>query len=45
MELTGHVFEFFHCGENWRVTVLQEEDDQKSQSVVVQKGAGSTGVP
>ena len=42
--LTGHVFELLHCGEDRRLRVLQEEDDQQCQSVVVEKGTSTTGV-
>lgn len=42
--LTGHVFELVHCGEDRRITVLKEEDDQQGQSVIVEKGAGTTGI-
>lgn len=37
-ELTGHVFELVHRGEDRRLTVLQVEDDQQCQSVVVEQG-------
>lgn len=42
--LTGHFFELVDCGENSRFTVLKEEDDQKSQGIVVEKRARSTGI-
>lgn len=42
--LTGHVFKLIHCGENRRLTVLQEEDDQQCQSIVVEKGTGTAGI-
>lgn len=42
--LTGQVFELIHCREDSRLTVLQEEDDQQRESVVVQKGTGTTGI-
>lgn len=42
--LTGHVFELLDSGEDRGVTVLQVEDDQQGQSVVVEEGAGTTGI-
>lgn len=42
--LTGHVFKLVHCGEDKRITVLKKEDDQQGQSIIVKKGAGTTGI-
>jgi len=42
--LTGHVFEPVHGGDDRRLAVLQEEDDQQCQSVVVEQGPGAAGI-
>lgn len=43
-ELTGHVLKLVHSREDSRFTVLQEEDDEQSQSIVVEQRSSTAGI-